>query len=571
MQISARSCLAAGLSLTTATAVALTPITAPANDRTVTVPSVTISDIQLTVTPGEVREFFANLQAQLAEFNAAVAEAARIPGQTVVEALRSAIALNDQFFDTLVSSTDNLTLQALFQTLQLSGDNGLGSLAAAIGHANNAIVFSGRDLADLLGAIVNGGLANVVAAVVRVANDPLSFYEWVRVPAAVVASATLVTNDAAQSVRTVGHLGFELAHTGVELMEAQINNAINTVRGLINVGAQATGSPLIQAVVAAAQAITIAPLQLGAILPLALTGDVLGGLEDGFNAVFDGLVGTRSGPDGEYVPGIISIAGTALSLAIRAIGEDPLSVLSYTGAARLLTSGGFDVFNKSVDTAAAVSKVPFDLGINILDPDEQAPSLTNVIIRFNNQVAGAIAGLLQALGLPENVVNVPLALTSQVNDVIRAGAGAAVGGLNAAIDVIDNGATFIVDVSHSVENAILGTGSEAEPEPSAPETSSEPSPIATASVVDDSFDDESSAEDTATEAVSDEEDAVEDETPAEDKTSTEDDAPAGDDTAADQESENTGSYTSRNDDRRAQREAEKAEKQDSETAGSAAA
>lgn len=558
MQISARSCLAAGISLTTATAIAITPIAATANDRTVTVRSVTVSDIQLTVTPGEVREFFRNLQTQLTEINATVAEAAKIPGQTVVEALHSAIALNDQFYDTLISSTDNLTLQALFQTLQLSGDNGLGSLAAAVSEANNAIVFSGRDLADILGAIVTGGLANVVAAVVRVANDPLSFYNWARVPEAFVASTTLVAGDLTQGVRTVGNLGLDLTFTGIDLVQTQINNAINSVRGLINVGAQATGSPLIQAVVAATQAVTIAPLQLGIILPLALSSEVLSGVKDGFNTALDGLAGTR-GPDGEYVPGIIVTAGRALSLAIDAIGEDPLNVLSYTGAAGLLAKGGFDVFDKGVETTAAVARVPFEVGINMLDPDEFAPSLTNVIIRYNNQLAAAIAGVLEAVGLPENIVDLPLAFADQVNGVIRAGAGAAVGGLNAAIDVIDTGATFVVDVSNEIENVILGTGSEAEPEPTAPD----PSPDAAVTLVDDTSEVDAPAKEIAAESIS-EEDGAEDEGAGEDDApptdEAQDDALSDDESAGDAESETTGSYTSSNGERRAEREAKKAEK-----------
>lgn len=582
MQISARSCLAAGISLTTATAIALTPITAPANDRAITVPRVTVSDIQLTVTPGEVREFFRNLQAQLTEINAAVADAARIPGLTVVQALHSAIALNDQFYGTLISSTDNLTLQALFQTLQLSGDNGLGSLAAAINQANNTVVTSGRDLADILGAIVTGGLANVVAAVVRVANDPLSFYNWVRVPEAFVASTTLVIGDLAQGVRTVGNLGFDLTSTGIDLVQSEINTAINSVRDLIGIGAQATGSPLIQAVVAAAQAVTIAPLQLGIILPFALGSDILSGVQDGFNTVLDGLAGTR-GPDGEYVPGIIVTAGRALSLALDAIGQDPLSVYSYTGAAGLLAKGGFDVFNQAVETTAAVARVPFEVGIDILDPDQFAPSLTNVIIRFNNQVAAAIAGVLQAVGLPEDIANLPLSFADQVNGVIRAGAGAAVSGLNAGIGAIDDSATFIVDVSHSIEDAILGTGSATEPEPTAPDASFEPSPGTAALAVDETSEEDANAKDIAEEPVSEADSPVEDDDTALQVDAPADDDAADDDAAGDDGSEATDSYTSAHDDRRAERETKTAAKQDStsgpaddsgsdsEPAGSAAA
>src|SRR5689334_14727772 len=83
MQISARSYLTAGVSLTAAAAVALTPVAVPTPDRAVTIPKVTVTDINLTVTPAEIVAFFESLETQIKAFNASVAEVAAVPGQTV--------------------------------------------------------------------------------------------------------------------------------------------------------------------------------------------------------------------------------------------------------------------------------------------------------------------------------------------------------------------------------------------------------------------------------------------------------------------------------------------------------
>ena len=70
MEISLRSYLTAGISLTAASAIAFTPLVLPANEQALTIPSVSVSDIQLTaITPADINAFIANLQDTFDDIN----------------------------------------------------------------------------------------------------------------------------------------------------------------------------------------------------------------------------------------------------------------------------------------------------------------------------------------------------------------------------------------------------------------------------------------------------------------------------------------------------------------------
>lgn len=51
----------------------------------------------------------------------------------MVQGLQAAIELNNQIYDSLIAATNNVTLRAMLETLQVSADNGLQSLAFAVG------------------------------------------------------------------------------------------------------------------------------------------------------------------------------------------------------------------------------------------------------------------------------------------------------------------------------------------------------------------------------------------------------------------------------------------------------
>lgn len=532
MQITARSYLTAGISLTAATALALTPIAIPANDRAVTVPQVTTADIQLVVTPSDVVAFFDNVQSEIVAFNAAVAQLALIPSQSVVQGLQSAIDLNNEIYDTLISSTDNLTLQALFETLQISADNSLRFLRNAVGYNGEVVVYSHEEIADLLSGIVTGTMSNVLAAVVGVLNDPLTFSNYANLLNSGIASAALLGNNSGEIIRNAADIPIELAQTQLHLVANQINNAFRTVAGLVNVGTMATGSQLIQAVAVAVESVTLGPAQLVVNTPFSLAYNTIHAVDQGLTAILDGIVGYET-VDGLRAPGLITIASTVLQIAITQIGLNPLDPQRYLEASGALIAGGFDSFNLTVDTVGSVARVPGTFIYNLVNPDAGTGSITFSVIRMNEIIGQSIAGVLFELGLPDDIVNMPRVIAAQINDVIAAGANLVVGGVGIADTVIDGTTNFLITVSNDIENALFGARPPQQEENlaalAAPseESDSSPAPSSGGAAVAIADETEEPAEQT-------EEPAEEEEAPAEDEAA-EEEAPADEEEPADDE------------------------------------
>lgn len=561
MQLSARSYLAAGLSLTTAGAIALTPIAVPANDRVSTVPNVTVSEIQLTVTPADIQAFFSALQSELAGFNESIAAAVALPGDTLADGLLTTIGLTDSLYNSLRSATTNATLLALLDALQATSDNGLYSLLETVELSTGTIYTTTDTVLNLVTSAVTGSLSNVLSAVVAVANNPLSFANYAGLLGAGVATGQLLADNSLGIVHTLGTAGLEFAEFGVEAVWDQIDNAVWSVRGLMDVAAGATGSQIIEAVNAAVQSIFIAPVQLGIDLPFWVADETLYALQVGFDEVFAGLIGSY-GDD----PGTVNIIGGSLQDAIGAIGNNPLDPSSYLFATAALLAGGFATFNESVQTVGNVAQLPFQLGVELINPvpADDGPSLTTALTGLNTEIAVALSNLLTAVGLPETVANLPLAIAGQLNAVINAGAAALTEGLVIANNLVADTSNFVIDVSNQIESTIFGVlpGAGVGAAPSAPPALSnarEPDPSGDeVAVVDDTGKD--AVENTVTD-----EDTVSDKTPADDEASDDNEAPTADDAddadnPDDDNPDDKGSYASKNDDRKAAREARKTER-----------
>ncbi len=456
MQITARSSLTASVSLTAAAALTLSPIAIPANERVTNLPTVTMADIQLTVTPGDVTAFFDNIQAEIESFNSAVAQFALVPSQTVVQGLQAAIELNNQIYDSLIAATDNVTLRAMLETLQVSADNGLQSLAFAVGDNGETVVYSHQQIADLLSGIVTGSLSNVIAAAVGVLNNPLTVGNYASLlSSGVVASTALVGTNTGEIIRSAAHVPLELARTQLHLASSQINNALFTVGGLVNVAVTATGSQLIGAVATAVESITLIPAQLVLNAPFQLANNTIGAIDAGLNTLLNGIVGNIAS-EGPAALGLIGIASTVLQVAINEIGANPLDPARYLEASGALIAGGFDSFNLSVATAGDLARVPLDLVYRVVNPEPGTGSLTYSVIRMNEMIGTALSGLLVELGLPEDISNLPRLVAAQLNTAIAGGADLVVDGLGFADEVIGGTTGFVIDVSTDIENALLG-------------------------------------------------------------------------------------------------------------------
>lgn len=579
MQISARSYLAAGVSLTAATAVALAPIAVPAHEPTVAVPKVTITDIQLTVTPGEVIAFFNNLLTQVKEFNAAVAEIAAVPGQTLVDGINSAITINNQIFDSLIDSTDSRALRFLFETLEVANERSLRHVASFVGDSNDVVVLTGQQVADLLSSVVLGSLSNVLSATVAVLNNPLAFDNYTDLLASGIGSAALAANGGGLVTQAITNAGFDLTYSAVDLVRIETLDALETVKRVITAGSMVTGSELIETVTHAVTDIAFAPLQLGVRIPASVIGEGLLSAQQGFNAVFDGIFGYKDA-EGVPVAGVVTTATTAVIDALAQIGNGPLRPERYLAATAILVAGSFDSFNLTVNTVGDVAQVPFDFGINLFSPDSERGTITTALVFANRDIARAVSHLLEAFGLPDDIVALPYAIAERVDDAIYAGARALVGAFDTANNVINQGTAFVIDVSEQVESAILGVlpTPEVESVPDARQAASEPAgdvvPVSevvpvSADPSEDAPVDEAPIEEDAP-AEDDKADEEADEMPAEvpaDEEAPTDDEPA-DEPAAEQANagDDDDSYSSRNETRRADREAKKADSDSSDAA-----
>jgi hypothetical protein len=570
MQISLRSYLTAGVSLTAASAIALTPLAIPANERAITIPNVTVSDIQLTVTPAEIQAFFAELQLQLEAFNAGLAEVIALPGATLAGGLEIAIELNTEYFDTLKGLTTNPTLLDLLDALYLSSNYGLTSLQTAVVERTENVAITAEDLANLLASSITGSLSNVLSSFVAVLNNPLNTSAYAGLLSlGLVDTVQDLAANGVSAVQVLSDSGFGFIYTGLDLLDSQIFNAIDTVGALMDVGAEATGSQLVQAVNEAIQSITLAPALALNNAAFGLTEDILGGFQEGIDDVLGGA------------QALIGITGGSLQFAINAVGANPLNPENYLLAGGILLAGGFDGFNTTVSTVGSVAEIPFERGISI------TTGLASVVTGLNTNFAVAFSDVLAALGLPDDIVALPLALASTINEVIGAGTEAVVGGLELGEDIVANTTATIIEVSNQIEAAIFGvlppvgagatTLAVSSEEPALKVASEEPAgdpagdAVAVSNESEDSSEEAPAEEAPAEEAPAEgstEEDApaddeATDDAPADDEAS-DDDAPADDD-AADDDADSKSDYSSRSDDKKAEKAAAADKKSDSDS------
>jgi hypothetical protein len=312
MRNAARSYLNTGISLSAASAIALAPFAISVrSEPAVAIPNVTVSDIQWTVTPEEIVSSFDELQRQLDLASTGLAVVLSIPGLTLLRGLEAAIELNDDLYGDLRQSTDDPTLLALLDALQRSVDVGLTSLADAVAIIGGISVVTLRDITDLVTGTVIGSLSNVLSAAVAVANDSMNFATYAGLLGAGVATGELIVDNGLEIIQRSGDAAFVIADAGIRTVQDQINNAIRTVRDLIDVGAGIFGSELISAVVSAVQEIVIGPAQAALNIPFDVAGDVVEGFQAGFNTVVDD------------VQDLITSIATNLQTGLGAIGANP--------------------------------------------------------------------------------------------------------------------------------------------------------------------------------------------------------------------------------------------------------
>lgn len=438
MDISARSYLTAGISLTAATAIAFAPLAVPESHTRVPIPHVTVSDLQLAVSPADIDALVADLQGVLDDATNTVTDLVGIPGQTLIGVVDNIVTLIDTVFTGLIDSTDNQTIEALLSVLQTFSADAFEMLAENLGRINPVITTTTAQVGDLLTSALTGSLQNILIAVVNVVDDPLSLASYAGLVTAGVAGGQLLVGTGLQAVQGLGDAGFDIAGIAVDEVMFQFNNfAIDGIGALLTELGDASGNAVVEAVLGAVQGLAIAPAVAVFNLGSGVVDTVLTTAHAGFDVLLDGATV------------MVDSTGNAIRSAITAIGAGPLDPASYVTALASLVVGGFDGFDAGVETFAGLARLPlsFAAGLN--------STAATVLTSLNTAVAQAVSGLFRAAALPADVVALPSGIAAGVNSAVNGLSGAVDNGLETAGDLIDNGVDLALNAAAEAEAATL--------------------------------------------------------------------------------------------------------------------
>ncbi len=433
MEISARSYLTAGMALTTASAIAFTPLVTPhPAPRDIALPHISTSTIQLTalITPADIEALINNLNTAANSVSSTATSLVGVPGQTLIGALNSAVALNNTLWDGLITATANPTLVAVLTALKASSNGGLTSLAATVGTTNDTLTLTTGQVADLLTSTLTGSLGTALQAVANIINNPLSVSSYTGLLTAPLGIAGLALNNGLTAARDLGVNALTLGTTLVTGVTAQITNILSTVNGLIGAVGDASGSALVDGVLTAVQGIVSAPVTVAVAGVNGVTSAFSGAASIALTKLTNGASSAVSTWFGEgTTPG-------ALQTAINTIGAAPLSPASYTNALSVLVGAGVTTVNTVFRTAGSLASIPFSTAANL------TTTAANMITSFTSGVATVASGLLEAAGLPSLVYGLPHALAATVNGAVNVAALATSAGLNVIASALDIGSTI---------------------------------------------------------------------------------------------------------------------------------
>lgn len=431
---SRRHPLTAALALTAASSMALAPLhplTGAHGAPSSVVAAAPMPRVQLAavISQRDIDALIANLEASLSRVTATVAAVAGTPGRTLRDALTTASALSDSFWEGL--DTDNRLLNDVVKGLRTISTGGLRRLAESIDEASGTVVVTVEQLGDLLASVLTGSLSTALAAVTGVVNDPLNAAKYVALINAPISIAGGIVDDAIGAVAAVATNGVSLGVTFVTAATSQISNALAGVNSLIGAGKNLVpGNSLIAGVLTAVQGIVAAPINAA----VAGVDGVAGAIRHVATATIDSL----SHGAATIVESWIGDGSTtgAIQQAIRAIGTAPLSPASYTEALGALFNAGISTGGAILQTAGSFASLPFSTAAHLTGT--AASMLTSLV----DGAATAVGGVLRAAGLPGILHGLPNVLALGVNAAINTTAAAIKAGLNAVASTLDLGSAL---------------------------------------------------------------------------------------------------------------------------------
>lgn len=447
MDLSARSYFTAGIALTAATAIALTPVVAaPGGADHLPVPYVSASEIQLAaaINPADVAALVVNLNAAMGSVTSTVSSLVDGSGQTLAEALTSAAGLNNSLWDGLIRAAGaSPTLASVMIALKAASAGGLSQLAGSVAASGDTIALSSGQVAGLLTSTVTGSLGSALQAVTNIVNDPLSAASYLGLLTTPFGIAGMALEGGISAAAALGAGGVEVASTLVTGVTAQIGNALALVNGVLDAGKSLTDIGLIDGTLTAVQGIVSAPVSAALAGVNGITGAVakvakfsLGAVAGGANGVVSTWLGDASSTG-------------ALAKALVAIGSAPLSPASYTEAIGVLVGAGFSTVKTVTGTVSSFASLPFRVGADLTNTGAA------VITSFTYGLADVASGLLQAVGMSPLVSGLPRVLATAVSSAVKVAAFTTAAALNTIATAIDFGQAVggIFDARTSVLSA----------------------------------------------------------------------------------------------------------------------
>ncbi|MDX1886825.1 hypothetical protein [Mycolicibacterium sp. 120270] len=444
------------MALTAAGAIALTPLTipstAPANIAVPHAAAPPTIELAAAISPADIKALINNLNSAMNAVSATVTTAIGAPGQTLADALNSAVTLNTTLWDTLITATDNPTLGDVLKALKATSNSGLTRLATTAGSANTTFTLATGQVTDLLTSTLTGSLSAALQAVAGILNNPLSAAAYTALLTVPLDIAGLTINNA---LTTAGHdlapAALRLGTTFVTGITAQITNALSGFNDLLDAVGDNSGNRLIDGALTAVQGIVSAPVT-------ATIAGINGGTSALSNAATTALtrLTTRASAAVTTWIGNGTTPG-ALQAAIERIGTAPLAPASYADALSILVGAGSTTLTIAAGTAGTLASIPFSTAAKLTTTG------ADVITAFTSSAATAASGILQMAGQPVFVTGLPHVIAAGVNTAVNLAAFATATSLNAV--------ALALDIGSAISNLTTRSAAALPPAASIPDTS----------------------------------------------------------------------------------------------------
>lgn len=456
MEIAPRSYLTTTMALTAAGAIALTPLTIPSTEpANIAVPHAAAPptiELAAAISPSDIKTLINNLNSAMNSVSTTVTTAIGAPGQTLADALNSAVTLNTTLWDTLITAIDNPTLGDVLKALKATSNGGLTRLATTAGSANTTFTLATGQVTDLLTSTLTGSLSAALQAVAGILNNPLSAAAYTALLTVPLDIAGLTINNA---LTTAGHdlapAALRLGTTFVNGITAQITNALSGFNDLLDAVGDNSGNRLIDGALTAVQGIVSAPVT-------ATIAGINGGTSALSNAATTALtrLTTRASAAVTTWIGNGTTPG-ALQAAIERIGTAPLAPASYADALSILVGAGSTTLTIAAGTAGTLASIPFSTAAKLTTTG------ADVITAFTSSAATAASGILQMAGQPVFVTGLPHVIAAGVNTAVNLAAFATATSLNAV--------ALALDIGSAISNLTTRSAAALPPAASIPDTS----------------------------------------------------------------------------------------------------